>query len=209
MTPTFTNDWFDVVKGPWADLLARLLPRKLLEIGSYEGASACFMVNQLASRFPIELHCIDTWEGGVEHRLDGTDMSRVEHRFRSNLQLAMQATAEQPHAVQLAVHKNRSDLALAALLAQGHAGTFDFAYIDGSHQAPDVLSDAVLAFKLVRVGGVMVFDDYLWAENDLPGGRDLLRCPKPAIDAFVNCYFRKVEVLRGPLYQLYVQKTAD
>ena len=54
----------------------------------------------------------------------------------------------------------------------------------------------------------MAFDDYLWSE-DLPDGRDLLRCPKPAIDAFVNLNFRKLQLLNAPLFQLYVTKTSD
>ncbi|MDQ0041820.1 putative O-methyltransferase YrrM [Variovorax boronicumulans] len=132
-------------------------------------------------------------------------MTQVEARFHHNTALSIRRSA---HPVNLVVHKGPSDLGLARLLAQGASGHFDFIYIDGSHQAPDVLADAVLAFRLLRNGGVIVFDDYLWAE-ELAGGKDPLRCPKPAIDAFVNCYFRKLQILRAPLYQLYVQKTSD
>jgi predicted O-methyltransferase YrrM len=202
----FTNDWFGVVKGVWEELIPQVQPRRILEIGSYEGASACYLIGKLAPQFAIELHCVDTWEGGVEHLQDESiSMPRVEARFHHNTSLAIQRA---PHPVNLVVHKGPSDLGLAKLLAKGAAGHFDFIYIDGSHQAPDVLADAVLAFRLLRVGGVMVFDDYLWTE-ELASGRDPLRCPKPAIDAFVNCYFRKLQILRAPLYQLYVQKTAD
>jgi hypothetical protein len=54
----------------------------------------------------------------------------------------------------------------------------------------------------------MAFDDYLWSEN-LPGGKDPLRCPKPAIDAFVNINFRKLNVLSALLAQVYIQKMSD
>jgi predicted O-methyltransferase YrrM len=37
---------------------------------------------------------------------------------------------------------------------------FDFIYIDGSHAACDVMSDAVLAWKLLKENGIMIFDDY-------------------------------------------------
>lgn len=201
----FTNDWFDNVKGVWEALLPQVQPRKILEVGSYEGASACFMVAQLATLAPIELHCIDTWAGGVDNLDAGTNMGEVEKRFHHNMGVALQRAL---HKVELVTHKDDSVVAMARLLAQGSAGYFDLVYVDGSHQAPDVLADAVLAFKLLRVGGTLVFDDYLWAEN-LPYGRDPLRCPKLAIDAFVNCYFRKLQVLRAPLNQLYVQKTAE
>jgi hypothetical protein len=58
---------------------------------------------------------------------------------------------------------------------------------------------------LLRKGGVIAFDDYLWSEN-LPGGPDVLRMPKTAIDAFVNLHIRQLRVVMAPLYQLYVEK---
>lgn len=38
--------------------------------------------------------------------------------------------------------------------------SFDIIYIDGSHFGPDVLEDAILSARLLKVGGVMIFDDY-------------------------------------------------
>jgi hypothetical protein len=70
------------------------------------------------------------------------------------------------------------------------------------------LLDAILSFRLLRVGGVIAFDDYLWSE-ELESGRDPLRCPKPAIDAFTNLYLRKIDILSAPLYQMYVTKISD
>ena len=111
--------------------------------------------------------------------------------------------------IKLRKMKSDSALALAQLLAEGGADTFDLAYIDASHQAPDVLADAILAFKLTRIGGVIVFDDYLWRMAG-PGGNDALNQPKAGIDAFVNTYFKKLSVVtRPPLRQLYVAKTSN
>jgi len=202
----FTNNWFEqTAKAVWDELLPKLNPRKVLEIGSYEGASACYLIDKLASQNDIELHCVDTWAGGVEHTADETDMSKVEGRFLHNISLA---TQQAKYNVELYVHKEPSDLCLAKLLARGERSSFDFIYVDGSHQAPDVLSDAVLGFKLLRTGGVMVFDDYLWFE-DLPGGRDPLRSPKPAIDAFVNLNIRKLEITaENGAQQITIMKTA-
>ncbi|MDF1793411.1 MAG: class I SAM-dependent methyltransferase [Thalassobaculaceae bacterium] len=201
----FTNDWFKPERRrEWMQLFERIPGRRLLEIGSYEGASACFLIEHLGGRHPIELHCVDTWEGGVEHQTVRTDMSEVEARFDANIG---RATAAAGHPVRFFKHKGLSRLWLARLIASGLSNRFDFIYVDGSHQAPDVLTDAVMAFELLRVGGVMVFDDYLWAEQ-LPQGRDPLRCPKPAIDAFVNLNFRRCRPMMAPLYQFYVQKTA-
>ncbi|MCR5880051.1 hypothetical protein [Phenylobacterium sp. J367] len=70
-----------------------------------------------------------------------------------------------------------------------------------------MLTDAVLAFKLLKVGGLLIFDDYLW-KHEKNGQEDFYNMPKPAIDAFVTLYQRKLTVFGAPLYQLYVRKTA-
>ena len=41
-------------------------------------------------------------------------------------------------------------------------GEFDFIYIDGWHSAFGALADGVMTWPLLKVGGVMIFDDYLW-----------------------------------------------
>jgi predicted O-methyltransferase YrrM len=206
---SFTNDWFEkTALANWVKVLPEIRPSRILEIGSFEGASTCYLIDTLATTGPLEIHCIDNWDGGIEHQEGGTapsDMRSVELRFKSNTEKAQSNAVRQ---VTLQVHKNSSHRALARLVADGKENYFDFIYIDGSHQAPDVLCDAVLAFKLLKVGGVMAFDDYLWT-NELTSKVEILNCPKPAIDAFVNIHFQKLRVLNMPLYQLYLQKLSD
>jgi predicted O-methyltransferase YrrM len=202
----FSNNWFDsMAKSVWDQLIPSINPSRILEIGSYEGASACYLIDLLASSKSIELHCVDTWEGGIEHKEGGMDMRAVEATFNRNIQLAINNAK---HPVNLVLHKGTSDEMLARLVSENKKSFFDFIYIDGSHQASDVLCDAVLAFKLLKIGGVIAFDDYIWAEN-LSYGKDPLRCPKPAIDAFVNINIRKLDIIEAPLYQLYVKKLSD
>lgn len=205
----FTNTWFeDTARPVWDQLIPQFKPQKILEIGSYEGASAYYLVQKLAPLHPLELHCIDTWEGGIEHQEGGgaeTDMSAVEARFLKNARTMVESA---PNPVELVVHKGFSHAQLAKLLASGHESAFDMVYVDGSHQAPDVLCDAILSFRLLKTGGLLIFDDYLWFE-DLPSGKDLTRSPKIALDAFTNIYCRKLNILALPPHQLYMQKTSD
>jgi predicted O-methyltransferase YrrM len=204
----FTTNWFEKERPAWEELFTKVKPRKILEIGSYEGASAVFLIETLAKDFDIELHCIDTWAGSLEHRsggLDPSDMGSVELHFQQNTAMAIR---EAKNRVDLKIHKELSELCLPRLLAMGSKNYFDFIYIDGSHQAPDVLYDAVLAFKLLSVGGLMILDDYLWNEP-LPTGKDPLRSPKLAIDAFVNINLRKLNVLSTLNSQVFIQKISD
>jgi hypothetical protein len=63
-----------------------------------------------------------------------------------------------------------------------------------------VLCDAVGAFQLLKIGGVMVFDDYTW--EDMP---DVLDRPKTGIDAFMACFAKQIEIL-GIGYQVAIKK---
>ena len=207
-TYAFTNNWFDSNEEIWRQLLKSINPTKVLEIGSYEGRSTTFLIDNLAHLKSIEIHCVDSWEGGIEHQSGGayqTEMTAVEERFHHNIKVS---TQNKPYTTSISIHKGLSTSELPKLIASGKLGFFDFIYVDGSHQAPDVLLDAVLSFALLKKNGVIAFDDYLWQEP-LPDGTDPIRCPKIAIDAFCNIYCRKTRVLQAPLNQLYVQKIGD
>ena len=205
----FTVDWFSRFAPVWRELIRRHNPSRFLEIGSYEGRSACFLVDEVAALRPIEVYSIDTWGGGVGH--GDTVMSEVEQRYDRNIQIAR---SRSKHPATVYKHKAHSADALTDLLARGNKEIFDLIYIDGSHQAPDVLTDCVLAFRLLKVGGVMICDDYLWivdaeGNNANVGGEEFYNLPKPAIDAFMNIFQRKMRVMHQfPLYQLYALKTA-
>ena len=204
--PAFTADWFEKTARPvWDQFIPDLPAGRVLEVGSYEGASACYLIEQLGARAPLEIHCVDPWEGTANFAGTDVDMSEVEARFRRNTGLLVERSR---HPVTLEIHKGLSRMVLARLLTQKGQGYFDLVYIDGSHEAPDVLADAVLGFALLRRHGIMVFDDYLWRGGDA-NFNNPAQCPKLAIDAFINCNFSKVRMVCAPLYQIYLQKIAD
>jgi predicted O-methyltransferase YrrM len=201
----FTNNWFNITaRATWDWLIPQIDPHRILEIGSYEGASACYLIDKLAPNHDMAIVCVDTWEGSVEHKLDGTNMWQVESRFDRNIARSIECAVNE---VTVAKVKGRSDVTMASLLSGAEQLRCDFIYIDGSHMAADVLADAVLGFKLLKVGGVMAFDDYTWVEA-MPYGKDLLRCPKPAIDAFINLNFNNLELMTTTNTQVFVRRTA-
>jgi hypothetical protein len=125
----FTNSWFDRHKAVWRPLLKELGPARILEVGSYEGNSTTYLIETLASHRNVEIHCIDSWEGGIEHKAGGSaeaDMTEVEARFHHNVKVA-QGNAS--HAARITLHKGFSHAQLPKLLAEGKQGYFDLIYI--------------------------------------------------------------------------------
>ena len=168
---TFIFDWTSWHFPNWIKLLRRKRKRpiRVLEIGSWEGRSALFFLNYLPKS---RLTCIDTFEGGKEHQhADAkTFLPQIERHFLANTK---------PFRKRIEIVKARSVDALAALGIRNRR--FELAYIDGSHLAVDVYSDAMLVWPLMTRGGLVIFDDYLWRE--VP---ERLDRPKPGIDAFLG-----------------------
>jgi hypothetical protein len=194
---TFTRDWFGSAPDVWPHLIPLLPERKaFLEIGSFEGRSTVWTIENMMEDGGF-IDCVDTWQGSEEHGAE--DMGSVEARFDDNVETAMRKYAHDDGArrwVSKLVGKSTDKLAI--LITQ--KDLYDFIYIDGSHVAKDVLTDACMAWKLLKPKGVMVFDDYMWGDP-----RDILHRPKPAIDAFCNLFAEEAEIVHVG-YQLVVRK---
>jgi predicted O-methyltransferase YrrM len=93
------------------------------------------------------------------------------------------------------------------LLSKGHRASFDLVFVDGSHQASDVLTDLVLGYDLCKIEGTIICDDYLWSMEPA-GKQDPLNMPKQAIDAFSTIFMRKIKQISAPLYQVYFGRLA-
>lgn len=200
----FTTDWLRFSIGNWQKIFAQPGISKILEIGSYEGRSTCWMIETLSPRNEVEVSCVDSWSGGEEHQKGGAyeaSMPDVERRFNSNIAIA---SAKAAHKVTVKKYKNLSNIGLADVIAEHREPYFDLVYVDGSHQAPDVLTDSVMAFQVLKVGGVMMFDDYVWRSDP-----HILHQPKIAIDSFLNVFQEKMQILHDlTIRQLYARKIA-
>jgi predicted O-methyltransferase YrrM len=185
----FTQDWFSHNIPVW-EQLATLLPgeagkRTFLEIGSFEGRSMVWIVENMMADGDA-MNCVDTWEGSEEHSVE--TVQGIEDRFDHNAALLLDKFPEK----WISKEKGASTQVLACWLTgvDDDDPTFDFIYIDGSHTAKDVLTDACMAWPLLKQGGLMVFDDYLWGES-----RDILHRPKMAVDFFVNTFAEGLDIV--------------
>ena len=177
MLKTGWNNW-DQYLQPIADLKG---PIKILEVGSYEGSATKWMLKYLATHPESRVYAVDTWEGSPEYV--GTDFHELEEKFR-------QRVKETGRENQLVTLKMKSEDGLHHLLDSIGKESIDFAYIDASHEARDVLSDAVLVWKLMKENGIVIFDDYRW--DDLE--QEYFR-PRLAIDSFIRSYAPELRVI--------------
>ena len=173
-------DWFSNNIPNFLEIKSQLSSRKrALEIGCFEGRSTCWMLqNFLESDGTI--YCIDTFEGSPEHT--DIQLAGLFDRWQNNVKSVI--TEKQTCNVQV----NKSYQGLANLIKDNES--FDFIYVDGSHTAPDVLADACMCWGLLRVGGIVLFDDYQW-----PATLGELKCPKPGINAFATVYRDQMSVI--------------
>jgi SAM-dependent methyltransferase len=176
----FTADWFS---GNIASFWKHLKPLQgtacsILEIGCFEGRAATWLLQNIATSPDSRLLCLDCNDQPL---------------FAANIR---QAGAEK----RTEFRRGASCETLRTL----PFASYDFIYIDGGHGTIDVLEDAVQSFRLAKPGAIIGFDDYLW--NDPQHNEHGV--PKPAIDAFIALYAKKIEVLESG-YQVWLRKLTD
>ena len=178
----FTHDWFTMRIPNWMEILEPFEGQPhihYLEIGVSEGGSALWMLENILTHPTARITGLDTF-GDVE----------IYARFLSNLELSGLSD-------KMTIIKGRSQVTLRSLPFD----SFDIIYIDGSHTAPNVLLDAALSWDLLKKGGIMIFDDYMWEWERPPQER-----PKIAIESFLRIFKNELEVLHQE-YQIIIKKT--
>jgi hypothetical protein len=197
----FTRGWHLLHLADWEKHLAEFRDKPevhALEIGTFEGFSAIWQLENILTDPTSTITCIDIFDDEV-----------IEKRFDRNIE----ATGA---AYKVKKLKGSSEKMLRGLYPEH----YDYVYIDGSHLAKWVLSDAVLSWDLVKPGGLVIFDDYRFLQNRPagynPSGINFIdeylwkrkakkTSPELAIDAFITIYEQYLEVLFKK-YQVVIRK---
>lgn len=214
----YSTNWFEGQIPNWQRWLAPFMGKpdlKALEIGSFEGRSAVWMLENVLTAPGSTIDCIDLFEPAEK-------FGDYHARFRANTAPWRERITEYP---------GRSYEQLKRL-----SGPYDIVYIDGWHSAFGALADGVMTWPMLKVGGVMIFDDYLWIPHKygkIPKPSKLRRawiklrggnwrreaaeaaiakvpgeCPKPGVDGLLRTLEGHYELL-GDDYQLALRKTSD
>jgi predicted O-methyltransferase YrrM len=178
---TFTRDYVSHNAAVWSRLTGALRDKPVvaIEIGSMEGRSAIWWLDNVCTHPNSRLFCIDPG------------------RYIPHFQRLMHNLAQHPRVHQVTMIRDLS----RAVLPRFPPVFADLTYVDGSHEARDVLLDALLALPLLKPGGVLIFDDYLHDDPD----KALFLPPRAGVDSFLKVAANLVTVeYRG--YQLAVRK---
>ena len=192
----FSQDWFSRNLIIWQENLIAFQGKpelNILEIGSWEGRSTCWLLTNILTHPSSRITCIDTFEGGGGTELGTQDTkTSIEAKFDFNIALTA-STAQVTKIV------NKSRVALREL----PFNSFDIIYIDGSHLACDVLEDTLLSWGLLKINGLIIFDDYDHVFPELPNQNT-----KIGIDAFMISFRNKIQLIHQS-HQIIIKKICD
>ena len=144
-----------------------------LEIGSFEGLSSLFILSYWKN---ANVTCVDTWETSKdESQFLDFNFQTVEKKFDINLK-----------DFSFRKIKNTSEIAFKELTQRD---SFDYIYIDGSHNGIDIYNDALASFNILKVGGIIIFDDItnIYQEIEMQ--------PHDAFEKFYSLYKKKIKII--------------
>jgi len=163
----------------------------ILEIGTFSGTSVIKFLELL----PNSKACvIDKWENYNENNIDYLSSIKelnIEKVFYDNIKnVDIQD--------RVTVFKGDSSSVLIEL-QNTHKNYFDFIYVDGSHKMLDCYTDLLLSFNLLKKGGVLGIDDYLYNKETV------LDSPYEGVNHFLNKFIKEVKILSKE-YRVFLEK---
>ena len=176
----FTQDWFTHNIPIWQrhlQPLTGIADFQVVEIGSFQGMSACWLLDNILTHPTAKITCIDLY---------------FQETFKGNIV----KTGFGEKVIELEGYSQD-------LLVNLDSDFYDVAYVDGCHKPTSALQDAILSWRLVKVGGLMIFDDYEFTFPDSPE-----QDTKIGIDVFLEMFASQLEVVHKG-YQLIVKKVAN
>jgi predicted O-methyltransferase YrrM len=186
-TPIYPN-WFDSQKYNFENHLTQFKGKpdlKFLQVGTYTGDASDWLLSTILTDPSSTLTDVDTWQGSDEREHKAMDFNKI-------YTLYLQRMDKYENLMSI---KGDSSYVLPSLRER-----YDFIYIDGDHTEKAVYRDATNAWALLKSGGILAFDDYLWGQDVHPELR-----PGPGIDKFLEEKQGEYELLSQD-YQVWIRR---
>jgi predicted O-methyltransferase YrrM len=161
-------------------------PINYLEIGTFYGANILSVAKSYGLHNDSKLYCIDPWEDYNDYPEYKNQQTNIYNTFINNVEKSGEKN-------KIVINRGYSN----SEIPKFEDSFFDIIYIDGNHEPEYVLEDAVLCFRKLKVGGIMIFDDYGW------GGPDLTQ---KGIDGFLSGYHKRITNLGNVITQVFIRK---
>jgi len=201
----FTSDWFSWNIPLWEKILQNLKGKpnlNFLEIGTYEGRSAIWLLENILTDKSSKIHCIDIFDGN----LPDNNFELEPHLNLNKNYYETFLENIQSYSSQVIIYKGYSYEILRNIK---EIDFLDFVYIDGAHTAYETLSDAVYIDPMLKKGGLIIFDDY----SNQVDPNIIENNPKLGIDAFCQVFSQQYEKIHVgysfPDWQLVLKKIND
>ena len=165
-----TDEWFvRLARGNFEISVPQQRDLTVLQLGVFAGDATAWLLN---NRHIARIDDVDTWQGDQHVHTDFAHIEAIyDERFK-----------DEPR-----VHKHK-------MLTDDFWATcdqrYDFIYIDGDHSSYQTLLDALNAWRHLKPGGVMAFDDYLWEAQ-----QNSLNFPKTGVDMFCHLVSADASIL--------------
>ncbi len=173
----FSEDWFSQHVPIWEKALKDYKNKqgiRYLEVGVFEGRAVFWMFENILTDPSSCATVVDIFEGQYNGMYPDFKTRYFENEKLANLKERLQTI---PGYSQVELRKLEPN-------------SYDIIYIDGSHENRDVLEDSILALKLLKKDGVLIFDDY--SRENMK-----LNAPRIGIDTFYHYFMDDFHVLHN------------
>ena len=171
----------------------------LLEIGSFEGKSTIWFLENILLNEESTITCLDPWTTYSQNKdsFNSYNKTDSEWNFMDNKNTFLYNIELSGFSNKVFIEQGFSNEILPKFITDKRK--YDIIFIDGNHTSPFVLTDSIMSWYLLKEGGLIIFDDYLW------GDINSTTSPKLAIDSFINCFKDYIEVIFSD-YRLAIKK---
>ena len=183
-----TTDYFSINAYYWDLIINKNFKEfSYLEIGSWEGNSALYILENFVTKRVV---CIDIWDL-YEDKYKEEHLKRFLN-FKSNLDQFNK---------RFSFFKSTSDKYF-----DNNDEKFDLIYIDGWHEAPQVYKDICNSWNFLNINGIIICDDYFY--GDIKSNQDK-NLPAYAINKFILQNKTKIKIICVNNNQIFLKKISN
>jgi len=150
-------------------------PIRYMEIGTFYGGNALFVAGTYGLHPDSEIHCVDPWDDYSDYPEYKGEQLSIYNQYLQNLN-------NSTYKKKIHTHRGYSNTEIPKFEDE----SLDIIYIDGNHEPEFIVEDGVLAFRKLKKGGYMIFDDYGWQGPDMV---------TRGVDAFISGYHKRIQNL--------------